>query len=206
MINVLVVDDHEMVLEGMRNMLSRISQVKSVVTTTAAMDALQKIKSNEINIAFIDINMPDIGGIELCLKIKKEFPTIQVIALSSFAQRSYVAQMIANGATGYLLKSADKQEIEDAILAVMKNEMYISKQVGTEHTVTVTSDDVPKLTRREKEILVYISKGMTNKDIAQKIFVSQSTVDSHRKNLLAKFNVQNVAALISVAAKNGVLD
>ncbi|MBK8847981.1 MAG: response regulator transcription factor [Bacteroidetes bacterium] len=204
MINIMVVDDHEMVLEGMRNMLARISNVSLVATASNAIDAIAVLKCNQVQVAFVDINLPDISGIELCRKIKKEFASIHVIALSSFAQRSYVSQMIANGASGYLIKSAGKEEIEEAIEAVLKNKIYISKQIGAGYLSPV-SDAIPTLTRREKEVLLYISQGLTNKDIAEKIFVSQSTVDSHRKNLLAKFNVQNTASLITIAVKLGVL-
>jgi DNA-binding NarL/FixJ family response regulator len=205
MIQVMVVDDHEMVIEGMRNILARIEDVNLVATACNAIDAISQLKSNEIQIAFVDINMPEISGIDLCKKIKKEFPLVHVIALSSFVQRSYVSQMIANGASGYLIKSADKAEIEEAINAVVNNKMFMSQSISMPSIIPSTEENIPTLTRREKEILQYISQGMTNKGIAEKIFVSQSTVDSHRKNLLAKFNVQNTASLITTAVKLGVL-
>ncbi|MBL0052215.1 MAG: response regulator transcription factor [Bacteroidetes bacterium] len=205
MIQVMVVDDHEMVIEGMRNILARIEDVYLVATATSANDAMVQLKANAIDIAFIDINMPEVSGIELCLLIKKDFPKVHVIALSSFIQRSYVSQMIANGASGYLIKSAGKDEIEEAINSVINNKMFVSQNISMPSIIPSTEENIPTLTRREKEILQYISQGMTNKEIAEKIFVSQSTVDSHRKNLLAKFNVQNTASLITTAVKLGIL-
>src|ERR1700712_285240 len=110
-IKILLVDDHTMVIEGMKAILEKIDGVEVVGTASNAFDAIAALKKTKVNVAFIDINMPDISGIELCSKIHKEFPHTQMIALSTFKQRSYVTQMIGNGASGYLLKSADKEEI-----------------------------------------------------------------------------------------------
>lgn len=204
-INILVVDDHIMVIEGMKAILATIPTVKLVAAANNAIEAITALRKHPaVHIAFIDINMPDINGMELCLKIKKEFTYVHVVALSSFIQRSYVSQMINNGASGYLIKSAGKEEIEEAIKTVLKGEIYLSKDINTA-TLSANNDNLPTLTRREREVLILISQGLTNKEIAEKIFVSQSTVDSHRKNLLAKFNSLNTASLITSAGKMGFL-
>jgi DNA-binding NarL/FixJ family response regulator len=204
-INVLVVDDHAMVLEGMRALLSKIEYIHLKAIASNASSAMEALRFNAIDVAFIDINLPEVSGIELCSLIKKEFPSIHLIALSSFIQRSYVSKMLQNGASGYLAKSAGIQEIEEAIQTVLSGKLYLSKDINSLSLSDEEKNEIPTLTRREKEVLELISQGLTNKEIADKIFVSQSTVDSHRKNLLAKFKVQNAASLITIAGKMGLL-
>jgi DNA-binding NarL/FixJ family response regulator len=203
-INILLVDDHSMVIEGMKAILSQIPVVAIVGTAVNAFEAIAAFKTNTVQVAFVDINLPDVSGVELCAKIKKEFPATHVIGLSTFKQRSYISQMIANGASGYLLKSADKEEIEEAIHAVLVGKMYFSSDINTQQQ-SVSNDDLPTLTRREKEILQLIAQGMRSNEIAEKLFLSPYTVDTHRKNLLTKFNVSNTAMLIKSAAEFGLL-
>jgi DNA-binding NarL/FixJ family response regulator len=203
-IHILVVDDHTMVIEGMKAILATIPSAKLIATANNAIEAIAALRKHPIiQIAFVDINMPDISGIELCDKIKKEFPGVHVLALSTFKQRSYVSEMIKNGASGYLLKSAGKEEIEEALRSVVEGKMYFSIEINSTKPAPV--DETPTLTRREKEVLELISQGLTNKEIADKIFVSTYTIDTHRKNLLAKFEVANTAMLIKKASEHGIL-
>jgi two-component system, NarL family, nitrate/nitrite response regulator NarL len=204
-INILLVDDHSMVIEGMKSILSQIPSVQVRATAGNAFEAIATLRENNIAVAFVDINLPDISGIELCTKIKKEFPHVHVLGLSTFKQRSYVSQMIANGASGYLLKSAAKEEIEQAINDVLAGKMYFSIDINNTKVETLSEDEAPTLTRREKEILKMIAEGLTTNEIAKKIFVSPYTVDTHRKNLLSKFEVSNTALLIKIAGQFGLL-
>ncbi len=205
LINILLVDDHNMVIEGMKHILALSGNVQVTATAGNAFEAITALRENEIDIAFVDINLPDINGIELCAKIKKEFPAVHVVGLSTFKQRSYVSQMIANGASGYLLKSAGKEEIEQAIGDVLAGKMYFSTDINNTKATTQFDGEGPVLTRREKEILQMIAQGMTTNEMAAKVFLSPYTVDTHRKNLLAKFEVSNTALLISMAAKFGIV-
>jgi two-component system, NarL family, nitrate/nitrite response regulator NarL len=203
---ILIVDDHNMVIEGLKSILAQLPHIEVIATAMNAFEAIEALRMHtKINLVLSDINLPDISGIELCAKIKKEFPAVEVIALSTFNQRSYVSQMIQNGATGYLVKSANAVEIDEAIQTVLSGKMYISNDINNETIVSASSDDAPTLTRREKEILIMIAEGMTNNEIADKIFVSHYTVDTHRKNLLIKFEVGNTALLIKKAAGFGLL-
>ena len=204
-INILLVDDHSMVIEGMKSILAQIPLVQVNATAGTAFEALAALKETVVDIAFVDINLPDINGIELCNKIKKEFPQVRVLGLSTFKQRSYVSEMIKNGASGYLLKSADKEEIKEAITSVMQGKMYFSANINNAKAETIGENEMPTLTRREKEILQMIAEGLTNTEIAQKLFISLYTVDTHRKNLLTKFEVNNTALLIKLAAKFGIV-
>lgn len=203
-IKILLVDDHSMVIEGMKAILSQIPSVEIVGAALNALEAIALLKINKADIAFVDINLPDISGTELCTKIKKEFPATHVIGLSTFKQRSYISQMIANGASGYLLKSANREEIEEAINAVIEGKMYFSSGINTQQE-SVSADEPPTLTRREKEIIKMIAQGIKSNEIAEKLFLSPYTVDTHRKNLLTKFDAGNTAILIKKAADFGLL-
>jgi two-component system, NarL family, nitrate/nitrite response regulator NarL len=204
-INVLVVDDHPMVLEGMRSMLAEIDFVVVAGLAQNAYQAMDLIKALMPHIVITDINMPEISGIELTAKIRKEHPRIKVIAMSTFNERSYISQMVQQGASGYLLKSASKEEIEEAILTVDAGKLYMSIDLDMSKQEQQELKKVPVLTSREKEVLVLIAEGFTNVQIAERLFVSPYTVDSHRKNLLTKFEVNNTAGLIKQAVRNGLV-
>jgi two-component system, NarL family, nitrate/nitrite response regulator NarL len=200
-VKVLVVDDHPMVLEGMKSMLQQIGFVEMTGTASNAYEALEKIKTTSPDIVITDINMPEISGIELTLKIRKEYPSVRIIAMSTFKERSYISQMIQNGASGYLVKSASKEEIEEAILSVYEGKLYMSLDVNISSAEKENLISIPTLSSREKEVLLLIADGFTNPQIAAKLFLSMHTVDSHRKNLLTKFEVNNTASLIKLASK-----
>ncbi len=200
-IKVLIVDDHPMVLEGMSAMLAQIEFVEIAGTAANAYEAMQQIKLAAPDIVITDINMPEVSGMELALKTRKEFPAVKIIAMSTFKERSYISQMIQNGAAGYLVKSASKEEIEEAILSVYEGKLYMSLDINLSAADKQELNNVPILSSREKEVLVLIADGFTNPQIAGKLFISLHTVDSHRKNLLTKFAVNNTAGLIKLAAK-----
>lgn len=204
-IKVLVVDDHPMVLEGMRAMLLQISFAELTGLASNAMDAMEKLKQNIPHIVLTDINMPEITGIELTEKIRKEFPDVKVVAMSTFKERSYISEMVRNGASGYLLKSASREEIEEALLSVYEGKLFMSLDINLSRAETKEMKNTPVLSTREKEVLQLISDGLTNPQIAEKLFISLHTVDSHRKNLLTKFNVRNTASLIKTATQKGLL-
>jgi DNA-binding NarL/FixJ family response regulator len=203
---ILIVDDHNMVIEGLKSILAQLPHIEVVATAINAFEAIEALRNHsKINLVLSDINLPDISGIDLCAKIKKEFSAVEVIALSTFNQRSYVSQMIQNGASGYLVKSATAAEIDEAIQTVLAGKMYISHDINNETIFTKSSAEAPTLTRREKEILILIAEGQTNNIMAEKLFISPFTVDTHRKNLLLKFEVGNTAQLIKKASGFGLV-
>lgn len=206
-IKLLVVDDHPMVLEGMRVMLRQISFTQLTATASNAVEAIMALKqSPEVEVAIVDINLPEISGIELTSKIRREFPHVKVLAMSTFNERSYISQMIQKGASGYLVKSASQEEIEEAILCAHEGKMYLQAnlQNSGNHGFDMAGK-TPLLTSREKEVLQLIADGLTNAQIAAALFISHHTVESHRKNLLAKFGVSNTAGLIKLAARYGMI-
>lgn len=204
-IKIIVVDDHPMVIEGMKAMLNQIRYVELCATASNAYEAMEKVKENQPDLVITDINMPEISGVELTSKLKKEFPNLKIIGMSTFNERSYISQMIQNGADGFLVKSASKEEIETAISSVLDGKMYLSSDAGISNSEQKELKNQPTLTRREKEILTLISEGFTNPQIAEKLFISLYTVETHRKNLISKFSTNNTASLIKIAATNGLI-
>lgn len=204
-IRVMVVDDHPMVLEGMKSMLQQLTFVDLTGLAANAYEAMEQIKKDAPDIVITDINMPEISGIELALKIRNEYPQVRVIAMSTFKERSYISQMIQNGAAGYLVKSAAREEIEEALLSVYEGKLYMSLDISLSSSDRQELGNIPVLSTREKEVLQHIADGLTNPQIAAKLFISLHTVDSHRKNLLTKFGVNNTAGLIKLAVRNNMI-
>jgi DNA-binding NarL/FixJ family response regulator len=204
-IDIAVVDDHPMVLEGMRAMLSEISFVRLLGLCKNAFETIELIKNQMPDVLITDINMPEVNGIALAQKLAKEYPSVKVLAMSTYKERSYVGQMIQHGATGYVLKSASKEEIEAAILDVYEGKLYVSEDIGWSAKEQSDLAKIPALSSREKEILLLIAEGLPNPKIAEKLFLSLHTVDTHRKNLLTKFGVSNTASLIHIASKNNII-
>ncbi|WP_224068787.1 response regulator [Arachidicoccus terrestris] len=206
--SLLIVDDHPMVIAGLQQLLSGIDFVTVTATATSAIDAMAQLKAIPTDIVLLDINLPDINGIDLCKKIKTTFPDIKIVGLSTFSERSYILRMIDNGASGYLIKSASVEEIEKALRTVLDGNLYLS--LSMEHMLKPSTGlqvgALPALTRREKEVLQLIADGKTNAQIAQELFISPLTVDSHRKNLLTKLDVHNTAGLIRLAIEQHLLD
>lgn len=207
MIDVFIVDDHPVVVEGLKSVVEKLDGLRVSGVSYNAIDAINSLKTVKADVLLLDINLPDISGIELCKKVRKEFPEIRILSVSTFSERSYISRMIENGAMGYLIKSASAEEISAAIATVMEDKLYMSLNV--EHLLrpssVIQSDTLPNLTKREKEVLQYIAEGLTNNQIAEKLFVSPSTIDTHRKNMITKLEVSNTAALIRFAIGHGLI-
>ena len=206
-ISVFIVDDHTMVVAGLQSLLENLDNIQVAGAVPNAFETIAFLKNNKVDVILLDINLPDISGIDLCKKITNEFPAIKILGISTFSERSYISRMIENGALGYLIKSASREEIAEAIETVMKGKMYVS--VSMEHLMRPLSltppNTLPAITKREKEILSLIAEGLTNNQIAEKLFISPLTVDSHRKNLLTKLQVNNTASLIKQAVENHLI-
>lgn len=186
-----------MVIEGIQSLLKDEQGIDWMGHATNAASCLAFLQKQLPDVILMDINLPDVSGIELCKAVKEKYPSVFVIGLSTFNQYSLIEKMMDNGASGYVLKNATREELMEAIHAVLKNKTYFSREAAQ----TMRKDESIKivLTRREKEVLELIADGMTNNEIAQQLFVSVTTVDTHRKNLLAKFEARNIASLIKMA-------
>lgn len=206
MINVFIVDDHQLVIEGIISFLQKEKDIKVAGYATTAMACLDFFKTNTADVILMDINLPDMNGMDLCKLIKNNYSGVSVIALSTLNQGSYITQIIENGASGYLLKNADKAEIIEAILTVENGKTFFSFEAGRIYkAATEKKTGLPVLSKREKEILKLIAEGLTNVEISKQLFISIDTVDTHRKNLYTKLNVKNIALLIRQAIEHNYL-
>jgi len=206
MIRVYIVEDHAVVIEGIYSLLQKEKDIEMAGHATNANHCLQYFTKDSADVILMDISLPDMNGIDLCKIIKITYPSVMVLALSTFNQGTYIRKMMESGASGYLLKNAGRQEIIEAIKTVVKGKTYISFEAGQAlKSVTQQQNAIPPLTKREKEILSHIAEGLTNIQISEKLFISIDTVDSHRKNLHTKLNVKNTAMLIRFAMENNLL-
>ena len=204
MVNVFMIDDHYMVIEGIQSLLKNEQGIELVGHATNGESCLAYLQINSPDLIFMDINLPGINGIDLCKEVRTKYPSIFIIGLSTFNQQSFIEKMMNNGASGYVLKNANREELILAIETVMKGKTFLSHEAAM-NLVKNRDSNTPVLTRREKEVLELISEGLTNQEIAEKLFISISTVDTHRKNLLAKFDARNVASMVRIAGKLGVI-
>lgn len=205
MIDVLIVEDHPVVVEGLKKLLLESGLAKLCVTASSGKECLTYLKNYSPDIVLLDINLPDINGIDLCKTMKTEYSTLKILAISSFSQRSYIVRMMENGALGYVLKNSSEEEILDAINDVVNGIKHLGYEVNEILNKSKNNDNFPLLSRRETEVLTFIADGFTNQEIAIKMFISPLTVDSHRKNLLMKLNARNTAALIKIAICKGLI-
>jgi DNA-binding NarL/FixJ family response regulator len=202
-----IVDDHPIVIEGLKTLLKNEPNIELIGGFCNGMDILSYIRTNRIDLILLDVTLPDINGMELCQKIKKESVATIIIILSNHTERSIIMQTIRNGASGYLLKNSTVEELRHCIAEAIKGNICYSKAVM--EIISRPSknelEGTPRLTRREKEILNMIAAGKTSQVIGQELFLSPLTIDTHRKNLIQKFGVKNVAELVMAASQQQLL-
>ena len=209
MIKVAILDDHLVVVEGIKFLLKNEEDIE-ITQTFTTINSLEKNLNSDIDILLLDINLPDGNGIIACKNILRNNNKLKIIALSNFDEGSYIKRIINNGAKGYLLKNIDRTELINAIKKVNNDEVYLSSTIQKILINDSLGDrfnnrDNPKLTTREKEVLTLISKELTTEEIAQKLFISTKTVESHRSNLFQKLDVKNSAGLIRVAFEKNLI-
>ncbi|MCF2494133.1 response regulator [Dyadobacter chenhuakuii] len=203
---VFIIDDHPIVLDGLRNLLESREEMEvsgMYQTGSAVLDALETTVPDAM---LMDINLPDINGVTLCQKIKQKFPAAKIIALSVHNERTVIMGMLQSGASGYVLKNAIGKDIITALHAAMDGQIYLCQGTQAVLNSSPPSDqkEIPRLTRREKEILQLIGTGHTTQQIAAALFISTHTVESHRKNLIEKFGAPNTATVIKIATDLGL--
>lgn len=202
----IIVDDHPVVTEGLQLLFSNSEDIEIVKSFQTGETLLKYEDLHKIDVILLDIFLPDINGIDLCLKIKKSYPKIIILAMSSQSERSIILQMIKNGAHGYLLKSASMEEFKNCINKAAAGELAFSNEVEKiiEKTSIYDLKAIPRLTQREKEILQLLAEGKSTKEISDILFLSYLTVQTHRRNLLNKFEVRNLVELLNFAKENGL--
>lgn len=205
--NVIIVDDHPIVVEGLKNLLSNLDFITVKATFSEGSTVFDYSELVNVDIVFLDIFLSDSNGIDLCLKLKKRYPKIIILGMSSQSERSIVMQMIKNGADGYLLKSASLIEYKECIMNALNGTPAFCNEVK-EIINRISLDDLkslPRLTVREKEILNLLKEGKSTQEISEELFLSYLTVQTHRRNLLNKYQVKNVVELLNFINENGLL-
>lgn len=201
---VYIVDDHFMVTEGIRSLLQHEKDIELIGHAPDASSCLSFLLTRKPDVILMDISLPDQSGVELCKEVREKYPSVFVIGLSTFNQFTFISTLMENGASGYLLKNADREEITEAIRLAAKGKTYLSDQAAST-LKKAAEQQSPVLTKREHEVLKLIADGFTNPEIADKLFLSLSTVDTHRKSLMRKLQIKNTALLIRYALENKLI-
>jgi DNA-binding NarL/FixJ family response regulator len=208
MIKVAVVEDHPIMVEGLKNILRNDPGITLMGDFGNGKTTMQALEKEQPDVILLDVNLPDVSGINLCKDIKKKYDDVKIIALSIHDEQPIIHSMLQNGASGYVLKNALGNEIIHAIYAIMEGEEYLCN--GTREALKNADVEllkaIPRITRREKEILQLIGKGLTTVQIAEQLFISTHTVESHRKNLMEKFGVNNTTSVVRLATEYKLLN
>ena len=207
MIKIAITDDHPLLLEGLKNILSNQNNLE-VVATFNTKEALENgLKNVAIDILLLDINLSQTNSIEHIKPLKKMFPNMHIIMLSVHNESAVINSCISEGASGYIQKNASIDQIIEGINTVLEDKIYYCNQ--TKYSLSKIEKDslsqIPRLTRREKEVLLEASKGLTTQQIADKLFISPHTVESHRKNLIEKFQTANLSTAIKLSYEYGLI-
>lgn len=211
MIDVFLIDDHPVLIAGISQAVSGHADIRVAGFAHSGEAALQWLADHHADVILLDVNLPDTDGIELCKIIRKKHPAVKIIGLTTFSEASFIAGMLNNGANGYLFKNTTEAELSEAILAVHTGKRYLSADVSEKLISKATRQQsaktgfVPKLTRREKEVLDLIMEECTTQEIADRLFLSVSTVETHRLKLFTKLDAKNVVGLVKNAIKFGLV-
>ncbi|MDH7911282.1 response regulator transcription factor [Winogradskyella sp. SYSU M77433] len=208
--NIAITDDHEMVLRGIETMLNNTAEIKVIATYTNAKETIEGLKNDHPDVLLLDINLPDINGIDLSKQLLKTHKGLKIITLTNFDDMSFVKRMFKNGIHGYLLKNADKLELVTALKTVLSGELYIQKSINERLLNQTKSKPFDnglniKLTRREREVLIAISEELTTQQISEKLFISPKTVETHRMNIMSKLGAKNSVGMIKIAMERQLL-
>ena len=205
MIHVFIIDDHKMVIEGLELLLQNNKTIKVVGTATSGEEGIKTLPKINPDVLLLDINMPGINGIDTCKALLKELPNLKVVAISMHKESSLIKMMLSNGAKGYVLKNAGQDEVIKAIETVYSGKMYLDQTVNEIVVNSMVNNSkkkqspFPSISRREKEVLHLILDECTTQEIADKLFISFGTVETHRRNMLIKLGAKNTAGLVRIA-------
>ena len=211
-IRIVIADDHHILLDGLKAMLQKQKDIDLAGLYANGQDLFDDLKNTTPDVAIVDINMPGMNGEELTAKIKEFYPSVQVITLSMYDDATHIMDMIEAGVSGYLLKNVNDKELIDGIRMVASGKMYFSSEVSEKITTLVIRQqkkleqpEEPRLTERELEILKLIAEEYSNAQIANTLFISERTVETHRKNMLRKTNNKTIVGLLKYALEKQII-
>ncbi len=211
-IKVLLADDHKIVRDGIKLMLESQAGIDVVAEAENGIKVLKKLEEQVVDLIVMDINMPEMDGVNATKEIKDKYPDVKVLALTMSNDDLHIRQMIQAGASGYIMKSAGRNELKDAIYTIMDGKHYFSDEATQSIMMDLvkgkgksSSPDPIHITDRELEILELIVKEFTNQEIAEKLYISSRTVDAHRRNLLQKTGARNTAGLVKYAFQHNLV-
>ena len=208
MIKVFLVDDHPFVLQGLKSFLATEDKIEIVATAEDGKAALTKLKTIEVDIAIVDLHLPDMTGIKITEQIKENKPDVEVIILSSFSQDEEVIAAIDAGALSYLMKDSPPEKVVEAIIAAKKKEPVLHPRIAKKlmKQATTKQEIVEPLTKREKEVLTCLVEGSSNQEIADQLYISIRTVKTHVSNILSKLDVKDRTQAVIKAIDNNLVD
>ncbi|MEM9687113.1 MAG: response regulator transcription factor [Bacteroidota bacterium] len=212
MIRIVLADDHQMVLEGLGLALSQQQDMEVVAKVSNGKEVLRTLKVATPDVAVLDMKMPEMDGIVTAKRIKKEYPRVRILMLTGYKEARFMTTLIRIGVSGYLLKDRGQKELFKAIRNIAAGGEYFGDSVSQTLIFELQKSgrkgmlNPPRLTKREKEVLRTIVKGKKNREIADALFISQTTVSKHRQNIMEKTNTHNVVELIRFTEENGLLD
>lgn len=207
--SILIADDHQLIIDGISKILQEEKSISAVYTASNGQEAVDLLGRHDIDCVLMDLNMPVLSGYDATKIIKQQMPAVKIIVVSMLSDASVITKLLKAGADAFIIKNTGKEELLRAIAKVMSGEKYISQELSFnlyhQFGKKAGTEKQDHLTPRELEIIKYIGEGMTNQEIAARLFLSSATVDTHRKNVLAKLELKNTAALIKYAAENNLL-
>lgn len=216
MIKVLIADDHKMFVDGIDSILTAENDIEVVGRCYDGPSVIEFIDNNEVDLLLLDVNLPGMTGIEVCKSMRESGKKTNIIAISMFNEESFVTEILNNGAQGYILKNTGRDELLVAIKTVHGGKSYFSDDVTQtimkglmkqrKASKKTSLGLIPKVSRREKEVLRLIVQEHTTQEIADKLFISLKTVESHRSSLLGKLDARNSAGLVRITLENNLLD
>ena len=208
-IRILIADDHEVVAEGLKHLVEAQSDLQVVATVGDGREAVRVAKETEPDVVLMDLSMPELNGADATRAIIDARPECRVIVLSMYAEREYVRRALKAGATGYVVKRSAAKELVDAIRAVHGGQRYLSPRVADvvidDYAADGKADLLEKLSTREREVLQLLAEGRTGAEIAQRLGLSQKTVETYRARLVEKLGIRDVAGLVKFAIQRGLV-
>ena len=202
--NTIIVDDHSLFAEGLKRILEDDLNFRLTAIYNMAEDALHAFNNSSPELVLLDIQLPGMGGLDFCKYIKERYPQIKVVMISMFESASIIADAKASDANGYIPKTTDAQLLKTTLYDIINGENVFLSKPSLKLPTTNQPLYVSLLSKRELDIITYIKQGHTSKEIAEQLFISQFTVDTHRKNILKKLQLPSVKALIAFAHENHI--